>query len=172
MERDIDPDPPPPHGSSDPAVWKLAYEAGIRILDAQDISLGNIRTRSAAVLSVGAAVTTLAAAVGLLNVDPTKGRVLPVGAAWVVMAVMVLLAALSMYVLWPVKAWNYGPDPGAMAVEIDRGRDEADLQRFVTTSMIGGVGSNRRAIKWRVYALEASILLLAAIVVVLVAALI
>ena len=157
--------------TADPAAWKLAYDAGVRILDAQDNTLGNIRTRSAAVLSVGAAVTTLAAAVGLLNVDPTKGRVLPVGAAWTALGVTVMLAALSMYILWPVKAWNYGPDPGAMAVEIGRGRGEADLQQFVTTSMVGGIGSNRKAIKWRMYALEASIVLLAALVVVLVTAL-
>jgi uncharacterized membrane protein YidH (DUF202 family) len=149
----------------------LAYDAATNALKSQDGTFGNIRTRASTVLATAALLTSFAAGLGLINTDRAKGAVLPVPAAWLLLALLLLVGGLVLFVQWPVRVWRYGPSAGVILERRDRGDSEDSIREFVTKKMIDGIGANRAVLTRRQNALRASVFLLLVEVVVLVCAL-
>ncbi len=155
---------------SDPSDVRitLAYDAAKDVLQSQDVTLGNVRTRASTVLTVAALLTSFAAGLGLINVDSRNGAVFPAGGAWVLLGVLVAMAALVLYVLWPVDRWHFGPDPAKIVELRSTGTTEVEIRESEVTAMIAGIGSNARHIAGRQTAFRFSVVLLVVEVLVLV----
>ena len=139
-------------------ILKLGYDSGIALLARQDQALGNVRNRATALFSAATVATSFAAAVGLLNTDPTKGSVIPGWAAVSLVLVVVLVGVVSFFIVWPVRDWVPGPDPAAFAAAA--GLTEDDFREAAIRQLSKGVLENERKLRRRQQALEVSIVLL------------
>jgi hypothetical protein len=160
------PDPPsPPTGADE--VLKLAYEEARAALREQDATLGSVRNRATGLLGAAAVGTSIAAAVGLLNTDPQRGHLLPGWATWSLLALVVVLGAGVMVVLWPAPRWRFGPAPARLLEAA--GEDITRVRRSATQAMIAALASNDRALGRRmaVYRLTVGILTLELVVLLL-----
>jgi hypothetical protein len=151
-------------------VIKLAYEEARAALKEQDATLANVRNRAAGLLAAASVVTSLAAAVGLLNIDPDRGPTFPTWAGWALVGLMVLIGAGVMAVLWPSQAWNFGPSPDIILANAE-GDDIDAVRRTATKAMLLASESNNRKLAWRVRAYQATVLVLLVEVVLLMSAL-
>jgi hypothetical protein len=120
----------------------LAYEAATAILARQSTTLGDTRSRANILLTTAALLTSISAGIGLLNTDPAKGPVTPVLIAWVLLGVMVILGALVLYVLWPVKIWHFGPSAMEIRDQQRQGAPEDDIRAHIVDKMLDGARSN------------------------------
>jgi hypothetical protein len=140
-------------------VIKLAYEEARAALKEQDATLANVRNRAAGLLAAASVVTSLAAAVGLLNVDPDRGPTFPTWAGWALVGLMVLIGAGVMAVLWPSQAWDFGPSPEIILANAE-GDDIDAVRGTATEAMLLASKSNDRKLTWRVHAYQATVLVL------------
>jgi hypothetical protein len=113
-------------------IIELGYEAALTALAQQDETLGNFRGRATSILSATTVATSLAAGVGLLNTDRTKGSVIPVWAALAILVLAVAIGVAALFVLWPVKDWTYGPEP---LDYLPARRAPGDLDAFLGTAV-------------------------------------
>ncbi len=150
---------------------ELAYDSARDILKSQDTTLGNLRTRASGLLATATLLTSFSAALGLVNIDPKRGVVLPVWAAWALLAVLIGLGSLILFILWPVKTWHFGAHPGVILEKADDGVTTAAIRRYVTDKMIVGMGENATALSRRQTAFRSAVGLLLIEVAVLVVAL-
>ena len=147
----------------------LAYEAARDLLKVQDTTLANIRTRASSLLTFAALITSFSAGLGFINTDRTRGAVLsPVG-AWVLLAVLAGIGGFVMYVLWPTKQWNFGPNPFVMIERRELGESEDELRLYVVEAMKTGIVANdtvltrrQNAFRWAVALLLGEVLALVA----------
>ncbi|MGK5112741.1 MULTISPECIES: hypothetical protein [unclassified Geodermatophilus] len=147
-------------------VAQLAYGEARAALREQDATLANLRNRATALLAAAAVGTSFAAAVGLLNTDPDRGRVFPLWAGWTLLVLVVLVGAGVMVVLWPAPGWKFGPSPDKLLGSV--GTDLGGVLRAATTAMIAAVGSNDGLLKRRMDAYRVSVIMLMAQVALLV----
>jgi hypothetical protein len=152
-------------------VIKLAYEEARAALKEQDVTLANVRNRAAGLLAAASVVTSLAAAVGLLNIDPNRGRTFPTWASWALVGLMVLIGIGVMAVLWPSQAWDFGPSPEIILANAE-GDDIDAVRRTATRAMLLASESNSRKLAWRVRAYQATVLVLLGEVVLLMSTLV
>ena len=103
-----------PSGTAPNPVVRLAYDEARVGLNEQDDTLANVRNRATGLLAAATVGTSFSATAGLLNNDPTHGKVFPVWGAWLLLAVLLAIAAGVMIVLWPTNDWVFGPDPGKL----------------------------------------------------------
>jgi hypothetical protein len=162
--------PDPAVGTDEKSV-ELAYDSAREILKSQDTTLGNLRTRAGSLLTTAALLTSFSTALGLINLDPARGAVLPPWAAWALLGALVGLGALVLFVFWPVKTWHFGPHPGVILEKADDGKSLSMIRRYVTERMLAGMGDNAVALRRRQTAFRWSVGLLLAEVSVLVIAL-
>lgn len=128
--------------SSDPRRV-LEYDAASAFLKMQDATLANVRTRATGVLSTATLLTSLAAAVGLLNTDPKRGDVLPVPGAWALLATTLVIGALVLYVQWTVNGWTFGPSAEKMRDQrTNNNLTEDGIRDYVVTALIHGIDTN------------------------------
>lgn len=104
---------------------QLAYDAGVKALAQQDTTLSNLRNRTTALLTTAGLATSFAAGIGLIKTSPSMGVIFPTWAAYTLLALLVLIGALSIFVLWPVKKFAFGPDSGKILDRYKRG-DSSD----------------------------------------------
>lgn len=156
-------------GSAD-AHLALALEGTKDILKQQDATLGSLRTRCTTLLSTAALIASFAAAVGLLNNDPSRGAVLPDEAAWALFALLTVNGACALHVFWPARRWTYS---AASPVEVFKQYDAAKTVNFtwrsVTDELVVGALKNREylgsrvtAFRWQVASLILEVLVLLA----------
>ena len=158
---------------SDPSDVRitLAYEAATDVLQSQDVTLGNVRTRAGTVLTVAALLTSFAAGLGLINVDSRNGAVFPATGAWTLLGVLVAIAGTSLH-RWaaarrPGSALR--PRPGEDRRTPERRQDRGvEIRESEVTAMTTDIASNARHIAGRQTAFRCSVVLLVVEVVVLV----
>ena len=150
---------------------KLAYEAAKDILKNQDTTLGNVRTRASNLLTVAALLTSFSVTLGLINTDPDKGFILPLAASWSLLVVLLLMGALVLFVLWPVRVWHFGPDAQEIFSRARKGQKESDIRSYVVQELITGIAVNQTTLRRKQDAFRWSVIVLLAEVAVLVGAL-
>jgi len=146
----------------------LAYEAIQKNLASQDGTLSNLRNRAAGLFTATVVVTTFASAAGLISNDPGKGNVLPPAVAIVALLIVVLVGTATMYTMWPVQDWAYGPSGKSILGYIDKGLDEDAIRRRLVDSLATGAQRNARELGRRGVSYRVGVLLLGIEVVVLV----
>ncbi len=159
-------------GQADPEVYALAYTASVDALKQQDTTLGNLRTRANSLLATGALVTSLTSGLGLYFTDASKGPTIRTEAAWGIVAVLLLMGAATLHVLWPVKSWSFGPDARLLLTATEEnGQDKAAVQKDFATRLTECRIENAKILARRVRSYQIAVLLLLVEVVVLVLAL-
>ncbi len=159
---------PPP--ASDPRL-QLIYDAGAKTLAQQDTTLGNLRNRTTALFTAAGLATSFAAGIGLINTNPAQGRVFPNWAAWVLLGLLAVIGLLSIYVLWPVSNFAFGPDSSIMYDHYEAGESKDELLKFVIVEMNKAQPDNDERIHRRMQAFQLGGMLLLAEICVLVIAL-
>jgi len=149
----------PAESTSDKRL-ELAYDAAKDALKSQDGTFGNIRTRANNILSVAALMTSFSAGLGLIKTDSSKGAALSPVAAWLLLGTHAAIGALSLFVLWPVRVWRYGPSSSEILRMQSEGRPEDDIRKFITEKMIEGLAANRAVLTSRQNALRGCTVLL------------
>jgi hypothetical protein len=148
---------------------QLAYDAGTAALSQQDTTLGNLRGRATALLTIAALATSFATAIGLVN-PSAGGTGLPDWAAYTMLALLCLIGATVMLVLWPVSSFSFGPDSGDILNRYAKGESIDDILRSLSEAMTHARDTNATGITLRMHAFEIGGLLLLAEVIVLVVA--
>jgi hypothetical protein len=136
-----------PAGSDEGLV--LAYQAACDILKMQDATLANVRSRATQVLSTAALLTSIAAGLGLVNLDPKRGAPLSTTGAWSILVVTMAIGALVVYVQWPVRGWIFGPSAAKILAERKDNANPAHLRLFVLTALNDGITTNDGHLKRR-----------------------
>ena len=147
---------------------ELAYDAGQKALAMQDGTLGNLRTRANNLLATTALFTSFSTGIGLINTDPDKGAVLAHWKALVLAGLLALLGACVLYVLWPVRKFQFVPSAQQIMQLYHQRKDETYIRKFVISAMITGRIENERKMKRRQLAFKAAVILLIVDIVVLV----
>jgi hypothetical protein len=148
----------------------MAYEAAVNALTQQDTTLNNLRNRTTALLATGALAASFAAGIGLIHSN-AHGAVVPHWAAWILLALFFLVGGLSVFILWPVDKFGFGPD-AAKVLKLHRPEFSTDdvliaFAKDLTAARLRNFGP----IKQRMWAFRIGALLLIGEVVVLVVAL-
>lgn len=102
--------------------------------------------------------TSVAAAVGLLNVDPARGNVYPAWAGWIMVALVLLVGVCVVVVLWPASRWAFGVEPDRVLQDLDRPVD--DVYRDVTRALARVAAVNVGVTRLRQRAFECGAVLL------------
>lgn len=140
---------------------ELAVNAGLANLKQQDTTFGNLRNRSAGVLTTAALVTTFAGGLGLIE----KSRI-PRWAALALLVVLVLIGVLVVAVQWPARVWSFGLDPGLILERVDSGYDEDGLHRYLARELKTAMSSNDKIIHKRgiLYRIAAGLLMVEVVI--------
>jgi hypothetical protein len=139
-------------------VTRLAYDEARAALREQDATLANVRNRATALLAAAAVGTSFSASAGLLNTDPSRGRVFPLWAAWALLVAVVLISMGVIAVIWPVGAWQFGPSPSKL---LSKAEDEPDdVLKGATSAMVQAIAANDRLLDQRMTAYRATVVLL------------
>jgi hypothetical protein len=139
-------------------IARLAYDEARAALREQDATLSNVRNRATALLAATAVGTSFAATVGLLNVDPDRGDVVPAWAGWALLMLVILVGAGVMIVLWPASNWQFGPSAHKLLDSV--GTDTDRVFRAATQAMISAIASNDRLLRRRMDAYRAAVVVL------------
>jgi hypothetical protein len=129
---------------------ELAYEVAQTIVSVQDTTLGNLRTRANNLLAAAAVFTSFSTGIGLLNNDPSKGVVLSVGAAVILLAVVVAIGIYVLRVLWPVNDWCFAASAEEILEKVDDESetwDVDDVRRFVINTLNKGKNDNEKILE-------------------------
>ncbi len=139
-------------------VLKLAYDEARTALREQDTILSNLRNRATGLLAAAVVGTSFSATAGLLNIDPERGRTFPEWAAWLLLIVIILVAVGVMTVLWPIRAWTFGPSASALATKAVDGIDA--VLHAAIEAMDSAIASNNRLLEQRVTMYRTTVLVL------------
>lgn len=147
---------------------KLAYDAAVNDLTRQDTTLGNLRNRSSGVLTIAALITSFAAGIGFIQINPSKGAAFPNWAAITLLAILAVIVALNVVIMWPID-FAFGPNPSAFLRESE---DPATgpIDRQMIKRLIECAGGNSKKINGRVKLFQLAVFLLGAEVAVILAA--
>lgn len=147
---------------------ELAYDAGQKALAAQDGTVGNLRTRANNLLATTALFTSFSTGIGLINTDPDRGAILATWKAFVLVGLLVLLGGCVLYVVWPIKKFQFVPSAQVIMQLYNQGRDEKYIRESITSAMITARIENQRKMKPRQTAFKAAVILLVSNIIVLV----
>lgn len=155
-------------GSTVEARMKFAYDAAVNELTREDTTLGNLRNRSNAVLTIAALITSFAAGIGFIQTDPTKGATFPNWAAIALLVTLGVIVALNVVIMWPID-FLFGPN--AMAF-LGASEDPAEgpIDREMVVRLVQSARTNTRKINQRVKLFQIAVLLLGAEVAIVLAA--
>ena len=147
---------------------KLAYDAAVNELTREDTTLGNLRNRSNAVLTIAALITSFAAGIGFIQIDPAKGTTFPNWAAIALLAILAVIVALNVVVMWPID-FAFGPSASAF-LRVCENPAEGPIDRKMVEQLIECAGTNTRKINSRVRLFQLAVFLLGAEVAIILAA--
>jgi hypothetical protein len=149
---------------------KRIYDAGASALSQQDTTLSNLRNRSTAVITTAGLVASFSAGLGLINFKAATGSVFPRWGAFTLVGLLAAIAVLTLYVLWPVTQFAFGPSSAIMYERYNANEAEEATVKFVVEAMNIAQSTNEGRIHHRMRAFEvASALLFVEFVVVVVA---
>ena len=150
------------------ARMKFAYDAAVNELTREDTTLGNLRNRSSGVLTIAALITSFAAGIGFIQIDPTKGTTFPNWAAIALLVILGVIVALNIVIMWPID-FAFGPNPEAFLGTCE---DPADgpIDRQMVKRLIECAGDNSAKINRRVKLFQIAVFLLGAEVAIILAA--
>ena len=136
---------------------------------AQNQTLGNIRSRTAALLPTSAISVTFATSVGVLANDPSNGGVrMPVPIAVLLLVCVIAIAAVTVIVQWPIK-WSF--DSGTDVYNVG-GADEEPALRAAIAKLENVIAKNTHRLRRTFIWFEIGIVLLGIQTVLIVAGLI
>lgn len=144
-----------PERKVDP-VLQLAFDSAKQRLTQQDTTLTALRNRATGLLAASSVGTSVAAAVGLLNLDPTRGRVYPLWAGWSIVGLVLAIGLCVVVVIWPAQKWAYGVDPGRVLKDVGKPADE--VFKNVTLALTHVASRNAVLVKLRQRFFEAGAL--------------
>jgi len=147
---------------------QIAYDAAAKFLAQQDTTLSNLRNRTTALVSSAAVATSFAAGLGLINTDPTKGALFPHWAAYAMLVTLLAIGGLSLFILWPVKQFVFGPQSEVILADIRDSKSADEILARSIDQMNEGHERNASGIGSRMRAFRAAAPLLIAEVVVLI----
>ena len=137
--------------------YRIAYDAAVRRVEAQGRDLDEMRTRAAAILTVGVAITAFLGGFvlnrGSINAGGILGIVLFFGVG----------VALGI-VLWP-REWKFHQSAAAMVgewIDNDPGGDVGRMYRDLALHLDQDAEANATQISWRWTVFEVALALLAA----------
>ena len=114
--------PPPALAEEDPR-YTLAFSESQRALDHQSETLGNLRDRSAALLSTATLLSGFASGLGLINTDRDQGNVFPGWLALIVVALVIAIGACALLVLVPSPGWVFTNNAAILLENIEGNLD-------------------------------------------------
>lgn len=147
---------------------KFAYDAAVNDLTRQDTTLGNLRNRSSAVLTIAALITSFAAGIGFIQTDPTKGSTFPNWAAITLLGLLAVIVVANVIIMWPID-FDFGPDPHAF-LRTCKNPADGPIDRELIVELIASSGLNSKKINDRVKLFQLAVFLLGVEVVVILAA--
>ena len=131
---------------ADPRL-QLAYDSAKGILKDQQASLEQIRTRTVSLLSAAALFVSFSAALGLVNTNPDRGQTTPAWVSFALMAVLIVLLALVICVLWPVRRFALAISTQEITRQIEEGLEEDEILRRLTAVLAEAVTINSYALR-------------------------
>jgi hypothetical protein len=147
---------------------QIAYDAAAKFLAQQDATLSNLRNRATALVSSAAVATSFAAGLGLINTDPAKGAQFPHWAAFTMLVILLIIGALTLFILWPIEKFVFGPESEVILADIQDNKTADEILSGSVDRMNQGHQQNAAGIKSRMRAFRAAAPLLIAEVVVLI----
>ncbi len=81
------------------SILERKYDAQVKSLEGLDATITAIRTRAIALITAAALILSFAAGLGVVNSDPSRGKVT---SGWVAVGLSVSIAVLALAVLWIV----------------------------------------------------------------------
>jgi hypothetical protein len=103
--------------------YTLAFSEAQRALDHQSETLGNLRDRSAALLSTATLLSGFASGLGLINTDRDKGNVFPGWLALIVVALILAIGVCSLLVLVPSPGWVFTNNAAILLSNVEQNPD-------------------------------------------------
>ncbi|HXR74194.1 hypothetical protein [Actinocrinis sp.] len=150
------------------ARMKLAYDAAVNELTREDTTLGNLRNRSNTVLTIAALITSFAAGIGFIQIDPAKGTTFPNWAAIALLVILGVIVALNVVVMWPID-FAFGPNAKAF-LRASENPAEGPIDRKMVEQLVECAGTNTRKINSRVKLFQLAVFLLGVEVAIILAA--
>lgn len=139
-------------------VLQLAFDSAKQRLTQQDATLAALRNRATGLLAASSVGTSVAAAVGLLNLDPARGRVYPIWSGWVMVALVLAIGICVIIVIWPAQKWAFGVEPGRVMKDLGKPVDQ--VYQNVTKALTHVAKGNAASVKLRQRVFEAGAVLL------------
>jgi hypothetical protein len=156
---------------------ELAYDAAVKSLSTQDVTLGNLRTRANNLLATAALFTSFSTGLGLINTNPQSGAVFSPIKGVILLLVVIALGLCVLYVLWPVKRWVFGASAAEIMNKIDPkpdgqgnmlAKDVDQIRRDVIATLIDGRKKNAAVLEKKQAAFRTAAILLVSEIVLLV----
>ena len=122
--------------------YEIAYESAKSALELQQTSLNNIRNRTVSLLAAAALFISFAAALGVLNTDPNRGKTTPLWITITLLAVLLLVLILVIEVLRPAP-WTRGLTGRHIIASIEEGTEESALLQQLAEAIDDKVVANQ-----------------------------
>ncbi|MFG2338782.1 hypothetical protein [Streptomyces yangpuensis] len=136
----------------------------------QTSAFESLRTRASGILGVAALVTSFSAGLGLVDADPTRGRLLPDWASWTLLGLLLTLGGCAFLILLPTRQWLHGPSARIIMELWAAGATDRHAKVELTGAMVDAQLRNSKELGRRSRAYRLAVLLLLAQVLTLVAA--
>ena len=136
----------------------LLYEAAIRTLDQQALTVESVRVRASVLLSAAAIATSFLAGIVL---DANKPQLDTLG--WVAVGCFVLIVGLCLAILWPTREWKFRSNVKKLArdyVDSDPPATSSEMHRDLALHMENWAEVNAWKMRWLFYYFQAASILL------------
>ncbi|MET9567920.1 hypothetical protein ACFYNW_12660 [Streptomyces virginiae] len=115
-------------------------------------------------------MTSFSAGLGLVNADPTQGRLLPDWAPWTLLGLFLALGGCAFLILLPTRQWLHGPSARIIMEMWADGTTDHHAKVELTGAMVDAQRQNSKELGRRSRTYRLAVLLLLAQVLTLVAA--
>jgi hypothetical protein len=119
---------------------------------------------------VAALVTSFSAGLGMVDTDPTQGRLLPQWAQWALLGILLAVGLCAFIVLLPTRQWLHGPSARIILKRWAEGGETMDVKVEVAQALVDAQRRNSDELGRRSRVYRMAVLLLLAQVLVLAAA--
>ncbi len=138
-------------------TYQVAYDEAVRMIDGQERSLDELRSRTGLVLTAGSAVTAF---LGGFALSGTHSPGLEIAAG----GIFAVVATLLLFLLWPTGGWKFRLDAKTIIDSYIEGPEPLEapaLHRELALRYAKNAGCNRKKMDWRWWVFEAALILLA-----------
>jgi hypothetical protein len=138
-------------------AYQVAYDEAVRMIDGQERSLDELRSRAGLVLTAGSAVTAFLGGFALSGAH-SHALEISAGGAFAIVAILLLI------LLWPTGGWKFRLDAKTIIDAYIEGAEPLEtpaLHRELALRYATNADSNRKKMDWRWWVFEAALVLLA-----------